>query len=393
MCRQSENSPMETPVKLPRLDQFDGLRGLMASWVAVTHILLWCGFATLKFPQPFGRGWAAFIFAMPAVETFIILSGFAISFLLHSRSQSWWSFMRGRFFRIYPVYFVCLIFGISIMNNTPVLLQNTFWEDATVESMQSMSLSERTHFLPHLLSHLTLLNGLIPKKFLLDATGTLLTPAWSISLEWQYYLIAPFLALWVRSSSRLLIIGMIAFLGSWYGSRWLNPHPAFFLAQLPLFLVGIGSYHLYAHFCSSAAGAEAGKSKRYAIAVVAFAWAAILFTEHSVALTIWALAFGSVLVKGPGIVGGILGLVRRILVHPWLQKLGHVSYPLYLVHWPVILLCLYLFGLWKPGLTRNQLTLGMLVVACPLILLVSACLHKWVEAPLMKLGKERHKTE
>jgi peptidoglycan/LPS O-acetylase OafA/YrhL len=380
---------METPVKLPRLDQFDGLRGLMASWVAFSHILLWCGFGTLKLPQPFGRGCAAVVFAMPAVETFIILSGFAISFLLHSRSLCWWSFMRGRFFRIYPVYIVSLIFGISIMNITPLLLQDTFWKDVTVESMQSMSLSERTHFLPHLFSHLTLLNGLIPKKFLLDATGTLLTPAWSISLEWQYYLVAPFLALWVRSSSRLLIIGMVAFLGSWYGSRWLNPHPAFFLTQLPLFLVGIGSYHLYAHSNPDPTALDVCKSRRYAIAVVAFAWAAILFTEHSVALTIWAFAFGSALVKGSGLVGGILGTARRILMHPWLQKLGHVSYPLYLIHWPLILLCLYLLGRWRTDLNQIETTALMMLITPPLILATSFALHKFVEAPLMRLGKDR----
>ncbi|WP_397383720.1 acyltransferase family protein [Prosthecobacter sp.] len=385
---------MKIRPKLPRLDEFDGLRGLLASWVALSHILLWCGFAGLKFRQPFGRGWGEFIFAMSAVETFIILSGFAISFLLHSREQSYWTFIRGRFFRIYPVYLVCLILGVCVIGITPVLLKNALWQDASVDMMRSISESERTHFLPHLLGHLTLLHGLTPKKLLLDATGTLLSPAWSISLEWQYYLVAPFVALWVRSSSRLLIIGMVAFLGTWYGSRWLNnPHPASFLVQLPLFLVGIGSYHLYAHFCSSAASEELGKSRRYAVAVVAFAWGAILFTKHSLALTIWALAFGSVLVKGPGLVGGILGIVRRILVHPWLQKLGHISYPLYLVHWPVIFLCLYLFGRWKPDLTRNQLTLGMLIVASPLILLVSSCLHKWVEAPLMKPGKGRRKTE
>ncbi len=71
---------MDTKPKLARVDEFDSLRGLLATWVAVSHILCWTGFAETVLPRPFGRFWPDFISAQPAVEIFIILSGFAISF-------------------------------------------------------------------------------------------------------------------------------------------------------------------------------------------------------------------------------------------------------------------------------------------------------------------------
>ena len=376
---------MENSTKLPHVKELDGLRGLLASWVAFSHVLLWAGFASLKMPHQIQIGWETVIFSMPAVETFIILSGFAISFLLHSRQHSYWAFMRGRFFRIYPVYLVCLILGACTIGLTAMI--HPLWQSPTAEMMRKISESERNHFLAHALSHLSLLNGLIPTKLLRDATGTFLPPGWSITLEWQYYLVAPFIARWVQSSGRLLALGGLAYLGEEVAYHWQNPHPAFLPAQLPLFLVGIGSYHFYAHVCTT----SESRSPRHALPVAAFGCAAMVLSRHSVALLIWALAFGSFLVEAPGFVGRGLGLVRRILLHRWLQGLGRISYPLYLVHWPVIVLCFYLLGRWKPGIGPNQTAAWMLLVAPPLFLAASVGLHRWVEAPFMILGRGKAK--
>lgn len=106
-----------------RVAELDGLRGLLAAWVALSHIFCWSGFATVSLPWPWGKFWPAFVFAEPAVEVFIILSGFAISFLLHTRQHSYAEFMRGRFFRIYPTYLVCLGAGIATLYATPFILQ------------------------------------------------------------------------------------------------------------------------------------------------------------------------------------------------------------------------------------------------------------------------------
>ena len=44
-----------------RIDELDGLRGILALWVALIHIISWCGLAPLAFslpvaPNGFGPG-------------------------------------------------------------------------------------------------------------------------------------------------------------------------------------------------------------------------------------------------------------------------------------------------------------------------------------------------
>jgi len=121
----------------------------------------------------------------------------------------------------------------------------------SVDWVRQIASSESAAFGAHTFWHLTLLNGLLPKSFLPDATGTLLTPAWSITLEWQYYLIAPILARLVFSGSGLLLTIAVAVLGIHFASVWQNPQLAFLPAYLPLFLIGIGSYHFHARFSQS----------------------------------------------------------------------------------------------------------------------------------------------
>lgn len=122
-------SSSQTPAG--RIDELDGLRGLLALWVALSHIFSWCGFAnvpdTVSIPHRVKLLWTQFAYAPGAVDTFIILSGFVISYLLHSRPQSYRQFMIGRFFRIYPVYLICLLMGLAMIYWEPFVLRQAPW--------------------------------------------------------------------------------------------------------------------------------------------------------------------------------------------------------------------------------------------------------------------------
>jgi len=60
---------------------------------------------------------------------------------------------------------------------------------------------------PQLLAHLTMLHGAVPDQILPGSSITYLPPAWSISVEWQFYLVAPFLfAFLKRPGSRLVLL-------------------------------------------------------------------------------------------------------------------------------------------------------------------------------------------
>lgn len=374
------------PARQPgRADELDGLRGLLALWVVLSHLFCWTGFWEFTAPGPLRHLWAEFIGAEPAVETFIILSGFAISFLIHKRRESYGQFMWGRFFRIYPVYFACLALGTATaLLLTPFVLQTAGWRDTTVyfEWNRSLSAAETSATGPHVFWHVTLLHGVIPRSMLGGVNATLLTPAWSISLEWQYYLVAPLLARLVRSGLGLALLAAVAWVALGFADRWMNPHLAFLPAQLPLFLIGIGSFHLYRWFGSSGSR----RSRVFALPAVAVAALGILTGWHPTPLLMWALAFGCIFVEGDDPLSRAFAALRAVLNHRWLQWLGRISYSLYLVHWPAIIACLALMLYLRPELSSQEAILLLLSIGLPLILVAATIMHVSLERPMMAWG-------
>jgi len=268
---------------------------------------------------------------------------------------------------------------------TPFVLQTAPWRDTTVyfEWIRSLSFNETSATVSHAFWHLTLLNGILPGHLLSDATVTLLAPAWSISLEWQYYLAAPLLARLVRSVAGLLFLTAFAWLGLRFGHLWTNPKLAFLPAQLPLFVIGIGSFYLYKRFSES----KRRRSSAIAIPVATVLALSILTGWHIPALTLWAIAFGCIFVQGNDLFSKTLSILRASLLHRCLQRLGRISYPVYLVHWPLIIGCLAAFLYWRPGLSSLQALLLLLSLGLPLILIVASILHRCIERPMMNFGK------
>ena len=379
-CRDVAGAP--APDK--HIAQFDGLRGLLALWVVIAHILSFCGYADVAIPRPFGMAWAVFVDAVTAVDVFIILSGFVITFQLRERRPSYVKFMVGRVFRIYPVYLVCLGIGIGVASFAPVVVESKTWQNtAFVQWFGGACAEEQNRLGPHVAAHLTLLFGLLPALVLPHATATLLAPAWSLSLEWQYYLVAPLIARMLYGGKGLVVLALVSWLGIRYGHLWQNPHLAFLPAQLPLFLVGIASYHLFAHFRdrSNIDGAGSTLPSGGLLAV------ALVVPWHSVSLTIWAIGFGSVFARGNDGFARLLRAVRWALSHAVLQGLGRLSYPLYLVHWPLLILFQYILISCWPDASSKQALVVMFCCGLPTILLASHVLHLMVEAPAMAMGK------
>jgi peptidoglycan/LPS O-acetylase OafA/YrhL len=229
---------------------------------------------------------------------------------------------------------------------------------------------------------LTLLFGGLPKKILPGASVTLLPPAWSISLEWQYYLVAPLLAWMICQRSGLLLLGLVGCGGFVYSKVW---NDGFLPAKLPLFLVGIGSFHLYLW------ASRQKKIPNFTFALIAVFVAVMTVCWHWIALGIWTLVLGCLFVGHQDIHDGwtrCLVSLRRTLLCPLLQSLGKISYPLYLVHWPLIIFLLAGLLHWQPHITPAKALLIMLFLGLPLILSTAWLLHKLVEAPMMSWGKK-----
>ena len=375
----------DTTYKIVRIEELDGLRGLMAFWVVCTHILCWCGLAYINTPWPISRMWPDFVSAQPAVHTFIVLSGFAITFLMHHRAQSYPHFIVGRLFRLYPVYLFCLLLGLLTIPLTPFILQHAAWHgDPYLVLLGEVTKDERSRFLSHTLAHLTLLHGLVPKNVLPGVGVSILPPAWSISVEWQYYLLAFVIASLLRRGWGILCMAGVVLLSFHHLQPWLNPNIAVLPYFLPLFLLGIVSYHLYAWFCSQ--GAK--RSDAYRLPVFGMIVIAAVLSSWSIAEGIWAIVFGSIFVEGKTGLTFVLCGLRRFLNRPVLQWLGTVSYPLYLIHWPIIVAMLALLLKCKPSLTPIEAWCWLTLVGLPCMLASAYVLHRTIELPFMRLGKD-----
>ena len=183
----------------------------------------------------------------------------------------------------------------------------------------------------------------------------------------------------VRRPAGLLALGLVASGDLIYTHFWSG---AFLPDKLPLFLIGIGSYHLYAN-------AEKLKSFRYRPHVLAGLAAAVLATGwHWLALLIWLVVFGCVLADGNNPAEQFMLKPRRFLLRPAMQFVGKISYPLYLVHWPVILCLMAGLIWWQPGISSGKALALMFVAGLPVILFAAWLLHISVEKPLMQFGKK-----
>lgn len=201
-----------------------------------------------------------------AVETFYMISGFYMALILNEKyigEGSYKKFISSRFFRIFPVYWLVLlvVFGLSValyfFNDQPLFLGRYIsnynclsastivffvFENLFVigqEAMYFLKLDELCQ--PELTYH----------AFSFNHTGYqyLLVPqAWSISLEFMFYLIAPFLVtrkikwqiLWVLAG----ISAKVFFANKYYLSfdPWTY---RFFPFEIAFFIAGSIAYKAY----------------------------------------------------------------------------------------------------------------------------------------------------
>ena len=177
--------------KLHRYFGIEGTRGWLAWIVVFAHIeeLTFIG------QHIRGVGWL-YGLSIQCVYLFIIVSGFVITNLILVKNERYLFYIFRRFMRIYPIYLICLAFGVLLSAHFYYLLSHNPWpKDIVVPSdtlLEARSI-EGGSFLAQLLCHITLIQGAIPNNVLYNSQFAFLPPAWSLSLEWQFYLLAPIL--------------------------------------------------------------------------------------------------------------------------------------------------------------------------------------------------------
>lgn len=215
---------------MQRFASIEGVRGVLALWVAFGHILQHA-YPRAEFLWPI----SLIRDAGRPVDVFIIISGFVITHLLGTKRESYVEFITRRFFRLAPL----LYFAIAMV----------FLLYAAFPSLYGKYV-EHDPLWGHVIAHLTMLHGAVPQEVMKHAQFTLLSPAWSISLEWQFYLVAPAMLLLARRPVALIGVLSLIVIGSGMLRPILDGHGitlrgAFLPYSLKLFALGIASYFAF----------------------------------------------------------------------------------------------------------------------------------------------------
>ena len=174
---------------MQRLRCLDGLRGLLAVYVLLSHMM---PFVAL----PERLGWIAGLFShgMAGVDMFFILSGLVIMQSLRSFDYRPAPFLIARAARIFPAFLVVFAFAMGV-ETLETRFDQMPWIAPNSVAREIWSAGWPKDWWAHVLAHLTMTHGLIPDGSLPFAWVSFLGAAWSLSAEWQFYALMTVLAL------------------------------------------------------------------------------------------------------------------------------------------------------------------------------------------------------
>jgi peptidoglycan/LPS O-acetylase OafA/YrhL len=340
-----------------KLQELDSLRGLLALWVYIGHLSYTVGID----PMPvLDNG--------HAVIVFIIMSGFVIVFLLDNSDLTYWDFLKRRFFRIFPVYAIALAGSIFLLDMCVDALRQAPFQGERNLTRMAIFQANREQIVEQAVFNLFLLQGAVPDWLSNHASFAFLGQAWSISLEWQFYIVAPLLFVWVRSRRHMAMVlsfGILCFAFRWRGGHGFLPDYTEF------FLVGAASYGLWK--------LRHALEKPWSVASLLILGA--LFVR-SVPLLIWTVVLGSMLTADGPVGGWVCGALRSTV----LRYLGAISYPLYLIHMLTIYGSMAVLN--GSGLSPGAYAAALAIASTAAVIALSHILHVSVERPFIEMGKQ-----
>ncbi len=311
---------------MKHIKELDGLRGLMAVWVVFGHVF--ATFPAIKHIPPN-------LLNTTAVDVFIILSGFVIFFMIDNRKQEYFPYITQRFFRIFPIYLVALIVSLIMIDFSRDVIQ-TLPASASTNMRLTLISDYFSHPQAAILTHLPLLQGVIPPSILSNSSYLILGQAWSVSVEWQFYLIAPILFYIItnidKKTHALLTIFLIVSL--LFVSRGMGK--GFYGGNLTSFSIGYLSFFFYKHVYPKVKLIHI----KYVFSIFSVS-SILVLKQESLACIIWATSLYYILKFQSGHENGV---INKVLSNSKLIFLGKISYSVYMLHMIVLYVVFYFIG-------------------------------------------------
>lgn len=373
----------------------ESLRAYMAWWVVIGHGLqLGNIFKPSDLSSLLGLSGSAailldkltdfFLHGGSAVKVFIILSGFVITHLLIAKQEPFIKYIARRYFRLAPAMMFCIFLAILIEPLYILSYVENLGHENSVARIDRLN-EQNANFWIHLFNHLTLIHSIIPQELLPYSSGTFVAPAWSIGLEWQFYILAPFLVSFLsRSQNNIIFISIASVTISFL--LWKQPflewkHGSFFFLVSQYFLVGI--------LCRISIERLSKNNMPVDIFIlVSF----LLFIQDPFSSFTWLLFFGLVCYESGYIKIEskiITNVLKFVIFNKFITSVGQISYSTYLVHVPFfsIVIGLPVLYLGKDNVSEI-LVLLILLFTSPILYFLSALMFKYIEKPPMKFIKK-----
>jgi peptidoglycan/LPS O-acetylase OafA/YrhL len=325
-----------------------------------------------------------FVSVIVAVKLFFIISGFYMAMIFHKHYSTTGMFLVSRAVRLFPAYWLTMAFCVAaaLWFNTPSvgpLLNLDFWYFVHAPVPVLLFTLSNLTFLGIDFGSFTCIQ-LTPAiefafnwKFpcpdgqVLLLSRAVVPPAWTLSLEWYFYLLVPlFCSLTTR---RVVFVAGCSFLLALFIAVFANFHPwnrSLFPAELYLFLLGFLAYRLK-HLIPKAIGGTCA----------ATVTVAILAYQH-IPIFDWQDAAGANLVLYFAFAAALPTLFENGSQIPGERLAGDLSYPMYICHAPVEMV-IQALGLheWMSLFTWVATNVLTVILASALLLLATAPVEKF----------------
>lgn len=333
---------------IAHISQLDALRAIAALMVIFFH-----------FSEELSVG--NFAFGQYGVEIFFTISGFLItSILLKQKAVAAQPFKKIGYFlmkrvlRLFPIYYLLLLLFtiLTFITKDPV------WDPG-----------EGVYYYTYSANILFYISG---------QNAPQLNHVWSLAVEEQFYLVWPFLVLFIQNRKLLLII-VALIIGSLI-FKFMDIENSRFLPLYNFDTLGLGALigvliHLYGHQLFDGFKKLLHSAWVY-LAIAAFVVVPFLMTDRIVLVDL--LSVFLVL----GCIYGFQGPIGSIMNLNALSYLGKISYGLYLYHKPIP----YFIDLAARKSGVGELNKYVLFAAgVAVTIAVAHCSYIWIEKPLLRL--------
>lgn len=387
-----------------RYKPIDGIRGLSMLYVLITHALVMFIIdgdpAVIQFVQTLPPYLQWLLMGDKAVDAFFVISGFLIGEILFRQLKRTQDIAFGQFYlrrllRLTPVYWVFLglflVFAVEGVENENIFYYAIYFNNF---------LEEQHRYLPWL---------------------------WSLAVEEQFYLVFPLIIYvlfkWTKSPLKLLIFLLVLSLTIRFVILWLNPEllvsgDVLIISDSPVHklynqLLYINTYTRFGPFIMGAMIAycwvfyqsvllsKLNKTNQYRLLfilllfTVGFAllpiyrpselpnW--VYYIYHTAHRHVFAFMVCIVILISLNPLGKSRW-ISKFLSSRWIYPFAQLSYPMYLIHLPLLLMTFTLIKSVYPEFIFSLPALFILSFTCLLpILIVAITLNLFFEAPFIRL--------